>query len=301
MEINWTDQEIWQYWLDPENRNSIIDAAPLDLHLEIFQNEEEDPTRYIPSLNFIQDPRPRPDIVKCLNQHPYQSVGRLFWCHPKTKGEIVWATAFYIGSNRIMTAAHAFDAAQGYAGVFVPAMMNREDTEGIHYGSYLIRPSSRKQHPLYVPFEYKKPEYDICTVEAGMGKRLIHPRSGEVNINYGEGKRTEDIMIDESGLTPIEICCDSSPNFTSCTILGYLGSVGQQMEAHGCYYADSKSDDNRMAINFDVEKGMSGGPWLVECSDGTIKAIGCTAGTKNQCTLSPRFTGDLFEKIGLNS
>ena len=179
----------------------------------------------------------------------------------------------------------------------MPAMINREDTAGRNYSSYVIRPQSSRQHPKYKPFQYNNPEYDICTVEVGTGKR----QSVEVMMNINvDGNRTEDVTIDGSGLTPIEICVESlGPDFTSCTVLGILGIIDQLLESRGCPYVESESNSSLMAVGFEATKGMSGGPWLVECSDGTIKAIGCTAGTKNLCSLSPRFTRNLFETLEL--
>ena len=292
-ETKWTDLQILQYWLDPENRDSILNAKPLD---ERLNNIFSDPHSYNPAIEKVSQVFPRPEAVwienPILRDHPYQCVGKLLWGDEYIGGLKEWATAFYIGNNKIMTAAHAFDNARpNFVGLFVPAMTGDKDIGGENYGCYVIHPNDCQYHPLYRQGQTRNLEYDICTAEVGVGTRQLKV-NGDIN-----GKLTEDIMIDESGLTPIEICYET-PDFTTCTILGMQKDFNKQMELNGCYYVDSESNDNKIVIDYEVTKGMSGGPWLVEC-DGMIKAIGCTAGTSNLHTLSPRFTRDLLVTLGL--
>ena len=41
-----------------------------------------------------------------LKEHPYQSVGKLYWAYSRT--DIRYASAFYIDERKIMTVAHVF-------------------------------------------------------------------------------------------------------------------------------------------------------------------------------------------------
>ena len=289
-ETKWTDQLILQYWLDPENRDSILNAKPLD---ERLNNKLSDPDSYNPATEKVSQKFPRPEGVMIenpnLRAHPYQCVGKLLWGESYLGSPKEWVTAFYIGSNKIMTVAHAFDNARpNFVGLFVPAMTGDKDIGGENYGCYPIHPSDCQYHPLYSQYQTWNLEYDICTAKVGKGKWM----NGNIN-----GKLTEDIMIDESGLTPIEICYEM-PDFTTCKILGMQKDLNKQIELNGCYYVHSESNEKKMVIDYEVTKGMSGGPWLVEC-DGKLKAIGCTAGYYNLHTFSPRFTRNLLEILGL--
>ena len=94
---------------------------PVDEQLNVFQEAKKYLGDYTPSLNYTENaslPKPSSEVVSnYVRKQPYHSVGKLFWCKPETRNEIVWVTAFYIGNNKIMTAAHAFDGVEGYAGI----------------------------------------------------------------------------------------------------------------------------------------------------------------------------------------
>ncbi len=99
-----------------------------------------------------------------LQLYPYKCVGRLFWFRPpESNADMYSTTAFYIGNNKIITVAHAFDlplteskkrnnkppfpAKSLKEAIFVPAMKDRGDIYGKFYGYYHIK-------ELYVPKNY---------------------------------------------------------------------------------------------------------------------------------------------------
>ncbi len=299
-----TDEELWQYWTNPDNHDRIVNAVPRDTQLGVFHNDsiEEDPESYTPTRGIpkiYQRSLSQPIGKEDQKQYPYQSVGKLFWCRPGTDEEESWATAFYIGDNKIMTAAHAVDKMESNAGVFIPAMIDRGDKTGKNYGAFRVRPESCRKHPKYHTDEYTNPEYDICIAEVGKGKR--HP-DVNANINGAPGQEhtTEDIMIGDTHLSPIEIHADIETGSNSTlTVLGYPSLTGQLLEAPKTRYVDSESDSNRVAVAFEAQEGMSGGPWMLEDPEGRMVAAGCTAGRKNRCSLSARFTKKLLADLGL--
>ncbi len=178
-------EEMWEYWADPNTRDLIENAEPLDKILGIGgDGRKEEPHDDVRPLGGgVDTGRVTTVDDDKLTTYPYQSVGRLFWCKPN--GPVTWVTAFYIGNNMIMTAAHAFDDAQhkNKYGVFVPAMINKEDFFGTNYGCFLVDPKLLKRHLSYVAYkagEPTTPQYDICTVE--LGPTCVQKEDGDADL-----------------------------------------------------------------------------------------------------------------------
>jgi hypothetical protein len=258
--------------------------------------------------------------------YPHRSVGKLFRFRPGTSEISSYVTAFYIGKKRIMTAAHAFD--NDHAGMFVPAMLNNHDIYGYNYGYYPVT-GVPCVHPKYLRERTPvwTPEYDICTVEIGMGKRMKKiPRSifrpnnwfvadiADLFVSGFRASMLTGINIDEVGLR--KILCEPIPSTPDATwiALGYeKDGNGGLSEKRVRQVIDQQNTEvmvsrdplitrrlgNEVTV-MDTELN-SGAPWILESSMSTDDAIatGCQV-EANRFTgwvISPRFSEELFAEI----
>ena len=247
---------------------------------------------------------------KKLTEYPYHSVGRLFNCHPGTTQIFYYASAFYIGKNRIATAAHALHSTKeqksgtikGGAWVFVPAMKDKKDVYGRHgggYGYFIVH--SWKWHPRFNPtgkcWHY---EYDIAIADVKINQ---HRKS----IDEVKGK-------DRVKLTPIELDRDRKIDCTTTwKVLGYPGegkNDGKMIQVTGKYKkATWSTKDQNMTessigliyMKHDVAKGISGGPWMIESSTkkGVLVANGnCVMGDQDEHhSASPYYSTKLLSEL----
>lgn len=109
---------------------------------------------------------------------PYCSVGKLL-IHfgPEDEYTLINMSAYYIGKDQIITAAHGFEEIKIDVfnfGVFIPAMKNKKDIHGENFGFYSIK--EWNLHPRYLPctriFDndnmlktMRTPQYDICRIK----------------------------------------------------------------------------------------------------------------------------------------
>ena len=288
-----THKDLLKFWTDPSNKDIILNAEALDVRLKIGDDGMSEPSRQLqPTSSKGKARRIKNVDDKDLTEYPYQSVGRLFWWKKSHMDDLVWVTAFYIGNNKIMTAAHALDDEdlQSKFGIFVPAMVNEEDYKGENYGSFIVDPSTCVQHPDYKPYkscydnnEPITPQYDICTMEVGEGC-------------FQSWNNPIESIDQVEALKPIRLEGNNvrSPD-TTWVALGYPYLGGKMMKVTGSCVTE-KSDDLQVAIDIEFLQGMSGGPWFSGNSLGADSiANGCSAAACSYNSISPYFSDKLFD------
>ncbi len=236
-----------------------------------------------------------------LQRYPYKCVGRLFWFKPSESNNIVHSTtAFYIGDNKIITVAHAFDLPMKelkkggnnkppFPGrslkeaIFVPAMRDRHDIYGQFYGYYHIS-------KLYVPKNYEPREFersycinwDIAIAEITPGD--------ESDINQKLGYAYIPWQNFEHSIEPLKI-------------IGYAKYQDNE-DRKMCELDVHITSNNTYSVEVQpgAAAGMSGGPWLLHDLD---KAIGVQSGShftdsyvdsqrvkQSITSISPKFTNN---------
>ena len=223
------------------------------------------------------DPQDTPQVsfvgLDELTTYPYNCVGKLFWLLQGSNTIIHYSTAFYVGSGNVLTVAHAFDHQSQpvlvplQPGVFVPAMRDKGDIYGEHYGYYPIRET-------FIP-----DQYEPMNVQGRVYSRFDITC---FKISYGFKKKED--RFQQTGLLfdltfiPLSKCTDnpepvavlgygenpkrSSPGTLANTIgimIKFRGNTCQPLE----YQRQAEHDAGHIiAMNPDVWYGTSGGPWL---------------------------------------
>ena len=275
--------EILEYWTPermkeakPEVNLKFSSAAPTKTKTEVAAPTAAGPIKIVSDSD--------------LTKFPYQSVGKLFYA----KGSNNYAGSAYVvnvtDKNVIFTAAHCLDSPEGKATniVFVPAMININDTNGQLYGRY--PQISGGQGVAWAVDNNWDPgnmqeRYD-------MGSVKLLPRSSD-------GKNVGEVV------TPITLEADLAPYnpSTSWNTIGYPGvssqdPQGKMAEREGTY----KNLDNNVVYKYGgMLQGMSGGPWML-----ADKANGNQSNTDEVDDLakSPYYTvashSALFRALGCN-
>ena len=247
-----------------------------------------------------------------LTKFPYQSVGKLFWLTQDGKEIIYYSTAFYIGNGVVVTAAHAFDQdivqfegklvpKPSKAAMFVPAMRDKSDIYGEHYGCYPI-----VGEPV-IHFRYKRqndpkdvePFFDLCTFKISDGVERV-----------GRTLQPTSFFLQPHVVQPITACPYTHIEKAPVTVLGYgarpktilpetIPNInGLMMEfqgniSHVDEYLDKNEWKTRIIMNRDVWYGASGGPWL----NTSVRAIGIQSAINKEAaneSYSPYFSPELF-------
>ena len=213
-----------------------------------------------------------------LTTFPYQCVGRLYFTIRNLR---TWTTAYHVGSNRLLTVAHALVVAGATPGskeyaaalAFIPAMVDHEDHFGRNYGFFPQvggggLGTAYFPDPKFDPAE-RKAEHDICVVLLGVGNR---------------GKQISRV------LPPIQLLknqrYDSKTEWNS---IGYpvTNSKGRMCEISGTFVPNSLVSDT-VRKHGAASPGMSGGPWILAGSGD--RANGVQAGNTTLTTaISPYF------------
>ena len=238
----------------------------------------------------------------------FEGVGKLFWVRNGTE-VVYYTTAFYVGNNKIITVAHAFDfpkngdvifskLEQGLrcfsrGGIFIPGMRDKEDfrikNDG-HYGiDNVIRlePYQPRQQPGEILLQPK--DYDICSAELlwncdkSIHQLKISPFNNENSdwVIVGYGQQGEGRMIIVRGYS-----CNET-----------IETIRQKKRV----LAELRNEEPLW--------GMSGGPWLplnmVEKDKGnTPNAKGVQSSTKatvkdGHYAVSPYVTEEILTELGL--
>ena len=274
-----------------ELNKDVVEDISMEEFLGIIPPKENSPSsegNYL-CTHDVRGVKKQPDIVagEKLKKYPYQNIGALVAWVKNTEDDIprrAWMTAFYIGENTLITAAHGFDLPSpkkriGDISIFIPGLYNEKDLPPLmkkkeefsdvvdmeDTSSYcVIYGDAHFSHPNYDP-ENRKAEYDICSVKVNAVLR-------------------QQIM-----LSPIV--------GTTWKILGYDANYRRMTEWEG-----KKFQSNLPGVRVDRQlvEGMSGGPWLIVNEDGSYSAVGVTAGqclAKPGTSISPLFCDALFREI----
>ena len=240
--------------------------------------------------------------VKDLSK--FGSVGKLFWVRNGTE-IIYYTTAFYVGNNKIITAAHAFDfpkndvifskLEQGLrcysrGGIFIPAMRDKEDIRTRQCRGYYNIENVRRLEQ-YQPVLQRR-DYDIC--------------SAELLVNG--------VVIKIDSIIKALVICPFNDENSNWAIVGY----GQQGNGQMIFFpANSlditisttlQSEMQGVAEGFNKEPlwGMCGGPWLPMSGDKdkiTRKAKGVQLFSvfvnDKYYVVSPHVTEETLRELGL--
>ena len=274
--MSWTDDRILEFWNSSETTEKLINAKAIDELIPIIDEEEletsgsETPTMDRDNLGSVMDRdslgSENGNLVNQvetvdddkLTVYPYHSVGRLYWWHKNIENEepIIWATAFYIGHNQIMTVAHVFDCEdlRNKYGAFIPAMKSRREVRNLLYGAFQVDPKKRYCHPQYRKYQ----KYDRNEVV-----RLNTPQYDICKLDVSEKFNDSNAMLDDANLEPIKYKVDQVyNNETAWTVLGYPRDGGKLTEYKG-WWKQERSNERVTAINYKIPKGVSGGPWIL--------------------------------------
>ncbi len=224
----------------------------------------------------------------------------MFWFKPPPYFQrvIYWATAFYVGNKKILTAAHAFDLKKRKLirypqypereAIFVPAMSNNHDYLGEKFGSYLIRNLTKIEGYMMDTPNINNRQYDICSADIHSG--IKQGRDVEIDHELEEG----------ISLRPYFPLIDSSViGYASC-----LENRNQKMCIIGPLRT-SAMPDNCVRLCEGIPKGMSGGPWM-SMSTHPQFAFGIQSATKlrsvgqevnAEYSYSPLITLDMIEEL----
>ena len=162
-------------------------TEPLPPPLGVSSKAAATPNAALP----IPGPDPQPVDERLLRFYPYHSVGKIYWPPKKYtfSSDVLYASAFYIHGNRVMTAAHNFDDSdfKPEDGFFIPAMKNKYDIYGKNYGRYPILVDSDKE------LEGKVLEGEELKAKARKGKiRKAEVLEGKLKGKVLEGEVLKD-------------------------------------------------------------------------------------------------------------
>ena len=247
---------------------------------------------------------------KDLTKFPYQTVGKLFWLSPDRKDIIYYSTAFYRGNGVVVTAAHPFDQdivqfegklvpKLSKAAMFVPAMRDKSDIYGEHYGCYPIdgEPDIHSGYKRQNDPKDVEPFFDLCTFKISNGVQ-------QVGGKFLSTRKFFQVV------QPITVWPYTHIENAPVTVLGYgtrpktllqetVPNInGLMMEFHGNIsrvdsYLDKSGWKTRIVMNPDVWYGTSGGPWLTT----SHTAIGIQSAINKEAaneSYSPYFSPELF-------
>ncbi len=203
-----------------------------------------------------------PDSV--LSRYPYCCVGKLFWFRPPSGPQdvrpdlIYYCTAFYVGNNKILTVAHAFDLGGKRAdlrypqypereAIFVPAMRTKDDYLGEKFGSYLISNVEPKDCNFEI-FNINDIPYNICSAD-------VHSRM----------KQGRAVNIEEELRSYIALQSHDPRTTCGVSVIGY-GFYSQNEDQRMCIMRNRRTNSMPSGcIRHDegTPLGMSGGPWML--------------------------------------
>ena len=186
-----------------------------------------------------------------LKLPPYNSIGKIFWTSDDPEANVYWATAFYIGDNTVVSAAHNFSNPDEDAEkiiserppTFVPAMIDKDDVMGRNYGYFFL------DDVVYLHSRYQREnfssEYDISIAKiiAGNGFFPNHLHFGNRFPCPGDFD------------LPLEL-----PVRNIWRVIGYDSDSGKMTEFLG--YQKESQPQMHLAISPAAYMGMSGGPWI---------------------------------------
>jgi hypothetical protein len=321
---------------EPRQPEQAEPRQPGQAELEYSEQEEsrqpeqaEPEPRSKPKPQFV----PQPVDEGHLKFFPYHSVGKILWTEKNE--EVYSGSAFYVGSNKIMTAAHLYNRKRYKKEdcVFIPAMKDRYDHFGKLFGIFEINEVKR-----LLKYERKEKLYDICVCEVKQGRKMSEDfykqyPSNEEGLQKLTGSPAVDLEtmvewrgdLDQAGLTRIPLRADISyDDFdTEWTVVGYGrkknrsevggerdGWDGTMSELSGRIITNHMYRGEISMVNVSCLKGMSGGPWLLGCGphlkDRTTAANGCQSGASKSkssnlayFSTSVYFSSDLLESLGI--
>ncbi len=260
---------------EPTNSESKIDkpTARSDIVPELSESEEVViPNSWSEFENrYVYTPSDRFRIIEDqgqLHSFPFRCVGKLFWFNPlgthpsdprdmTIRDAIYWATAFYVGNNKILTAAHAFDLKKRKCirypqypereAIFVPAMSTKYDYLGKNFGSYLVSNLKKIVGYMMDTPNINNRQYDICSVDIHSGK-----------------KQGRDVEIDHELEEGIILHPYFPFSYYSSSVIGYA-SCPQNKNLKMCIMnpvPTCAKQDNCVRLSEGIPTGISGGPWM---------------------------------------
>ncbi len=279
-----------------------------------------------------------PDVLEVVNDcdldsEPYKCIGKLLFFKLDTTGDddedpVSYTTAFYIGRNKILTVAHAFDWSDQrfhnipmqpkHEVIFVPAMGSRYDYTGNLFGYYrALNVRKLKGYTAPTVKEYNKYDSlcDICSADIVPWGRKGEKRSVRSAIDSPEyiSRRNEmcDVNIDEQ-------LGDSCIKLSGLVRSGRYDRRNNSSKIFGYAFCPVNVDLKMCILHVTVcpryygylategaLKGMSGGPWISHTEK--IKAFGIQASTEfekdNQgkqrgvYSFSPPITADTAKRL----
>ena len=194
-----------------------------------------------------------------LTSTPYNSIGKIFWVSSESTYS---ATAFYIGNNTVVSAAHnVWNPTEEVQRIvskkpptFVPAMIDSGDTVGRNYGYFIL------DDVVYIHEKYRGENieafarskcYDICIAKIIAGRGVQFPSDYLHLSNRALHARTV------------------------WHVIGYSDINGKMTEFLG-YQPGGGSPQTYIIISPAASIGMSGGPWIpidsLECNVGGIQS-----------------------------
>ncbi len=273
-----------------------------------------------------------------LTEFPACNVGKVFW---RKSRDLYWSTAFYIGNQTIMTVAHVFynvpiDVTIQDA-VFIPAMIDKEDIHGQHFGFYetkLLSPFA----PYYPQFEKdiakRQPwnDYAVLRLKNGRCKKhsdVRNPDLAEHVEQFMDCTMHKEEPICLATPTCASSASDPTPTFT---VYGYgevnddsddLWENGSKMtKVTGSIFPetgisrilDAYQATQLIGIDVVIREGMSGGPWMqgdcaagIQCESSRprsfLKSTSILLKNKGilpkdvHLSLSPRFSDEIMKQI----
>ncbi len=228
-----------------------------------------------------------------LTMFPACCVGKLFWLD-EDLNIVHFCSAFYIGGKKIMTVAHVFYDSFGCpidGGIFVPAMINKYDIYGRHFGYFEV--TSHKTctgYRHYKPVEEDwTPWFDMATAqfkavkqlkdcskypsnEEGLGK-LKSLRKNSPTEYYEQFMTTK---IDPKLTENCIVCEYPKTEYPGTVVYGYADSIPSSDPSNPPFNPRGKMTKVQAPeilvwdrscvrvrfINATIPFGMSGGPWM---------------------------------------
>ena len=232
-----------------------------------------------------------------------------------------YATAFYIGNDKIMTTAHTFDQDEDdptppHSAVFVPAMKDKYDVYGTLYGYYAIvdEPRIHRKYEIRPDPTLVDSFYDICTVELCNGRKKVNGIVKSISIvpKWQQPRLPDDPMEAQlfAYLTPILVYPYKNKRcMEPCTVIGYgakkitiwpdKNKKVKMMKYQGTLYT-GKHDKRLIAMDKLIWEGASGGPSFITYDN---IAYGIQSGIllKDHKSYSPLFTQALLSEVNATS